>query len=64
LIVVFIIDNITKSEKYEIKGIWKAEENKILTIKIINKLTRQNITFCDSMSFVNNDSLRKSINIL
>jgi len=34
---VFIIDNITKSEKYEIKGIWKAEENKILTIKIINK---------------------------
>ena len=50
----FLIDFITFSNKYDIKGVWKSEENKLLSLKIIDKETRKYIIFMDSMSFLGN----------
>jgi DNA polymerase type B, organellar and viral len=56
---VFIINEITANNKYEVKGVWKSDENKILSLKIVDKESRKSITIFDSLSFFNNKNLRK-----
>ena len=47
--------------KYDIKGVWKKEENRLLSLKIIDIKSRKYINLLDSLSLLGFNSLRNSL---
>jgi hypothetical protein len=52
-----ILKGIKNSNNYEVKGIWKSDENKLLSLTITEKGTRKSIHLLDSISLFNFASL-------
>jgi len=56
-----LIKGVSVDDRYEVKGIWKREENKLLSLKIIQVKSRKSVTLLDSISFFGFNSLKNTL---